>query len=132
MLPDSFTEACDRLSQVVDDVQFERLRWARTEGPMLARLEALAHGALEPREEIELVQEGASPAIKRFVLKVHGNRVVGLALWLDAGRAMAAPELIARSRYTLASTEAICADYALVDEAWMVATMQEVFSRIQG
>ena len=132
MPQDSFAIACDRLSHVVDDVQFERLRWARNEGPMLARLEALAHAALESREEIELVQEGATTDIKRFVLKVHSIRVMGIALWLDAGRAMVTAEMIARTKFALASTEVISVDYAMVDEAWMVAAFQELFGRIEG
>ena len=127
-----FDQACDRLSSVVDDVQFERLRWARNEGPKLARLEELAHGALASREEFELVQEGASADIKRFVLKVHSIRVVGVALWLDGSRAVVGAEPAARSKFTLASDTPISVDYALVDEDWMSAALQELFSRIQG
>eukprot|EP01042_Synura_sphagnicola_P018123 gene18123-22915_t len=46
MTQDSFEDACDRLSQGIDAVQFERLRWSKTEGPMLARLVELVHLAI--------------------------------------------------------------------------------------
>lgn len=131
MTQDPFALACDRLSHVVDDVQHERLRWSRNEGPKLARLVELAHSALESREEFELVQEGASTDIKRFVLKVHGKRVIGVAIWLDAGRAVVAPEIAARTAYRLTSIDPIFADYAQVDEAWMIAALQTVFSRVE-
>ena len=58
MAQDSFELACDRLSGAVDGVLFERLRWARTEGPMLARLVELAQGAVEARGDIDLSDEG--------------------------------------------------------------------------
>ena len=47
MPQDSFQLECDRLSHIVDGALFERLRWERNEGPMLARLVALAHSAFE-------------------------------------------------------------------------------------
>ena len=46
-----FELECDRLSSVVDNALFERLRWERNVGPVLARLVALAHAALEKRSE---------------------------------------------------------------------------------
>ena len=87
MPQDSFQQECDRLSQAVDAAQFERLRWAKVEGPMLAKLVSLALGAIETRPEFELTEEGATNDLKRFVLKVHSNRVAAIALWLENGPA---------------------------------------------
>ncbi len=126
-----FQRECDRISQAVDGVQYERMRWAKTEGPMLARLVELAQGAIAERSEFELTEEGATSDIKRFVLKVHSNRVVGLSLWLEQGNALAQIEEVGRSRYGVIPGEAVSADYALVDEQWMAATLQSLFGRIR-
>jgi hypothetical protein len=131
MSQDSFLLECDRISQGVDGVQFERRRWARTEGPMLARLVELAQAAIEDRDDFELVEEGASSDIKRFVLKVHSNRVVAIALWLERGHAFANVEDVSRSRYRIIAGEPVSADFALVDENWMAATLQDLLTRIQ-
>ena len=125
-----FQMECDRISQAVDGVLYERLRWSKTEGPMLARLVELAHQALADRDEFELVEEGATSDIKRFVLKVHSNRVAGLSLWLDQGRAMLSIEEIGRSRYAIAPGDVLSADFALVDEHWMAVALQAMFGRI--
>ena len=45
MLED-FEAACDRLSQAIDSAQYERIRWSRTEGPMLDHLVELVRGAI--------------------------------------------------------------------------------------
>lgn len=132
MTDDSFFLTCDRLSQSVDATQYERLRWAKTEGPMLARLVELAHGAIADRPEFELTEEGATGDIRRFVLKIHGHRVIGLVIWLDQDhRACLTVENIARGRYQVMAGDPVSADYALVDEAWMAATLQVLFARIQ-
>lgn len=132
-VPDtSFDLECDRLSHVVDDAQFERLRWARTEGPMLARLVALAEGALEERSDFALVEEGTSRDDKRFTLKVHGNRVVTVVVSLDGSRAVMRVEEAERSRYRVLPGEPVSAEFALVDEAWMASALQQLFSRIQS
>ena len=132
-VPDtSFDLECDRLSHVVDDAQFERLRWARTEGPMLARLVALAEGALEERSDFALVEEGTSRDDKRFTLKVHGNRVVTVVISLDGNRAVMRVEEAERSRYRVLSGEPVSAEFALVDEAWIASALQQLFSRIQS
>lgn len=128
---DSFEIECDRLSQVVDGAQFERLRWARTEGPMLARLVALAQGAVEPREDFELTEEGSSGDHKRFVLKVHGTRVVAVGLGLDRGHVQISAEAIDRSRFKLAPGEVLTADFGTVDEHWMASALQEMFGRVR-
>jgi len=127
---DSFHAECDRISQAVDGVQYERMRWAKTEGPMLARLVELAQAAVAQREEFELTEEGATSDIKRFVLKVHSNRVVGIALWLDQGRAVIDIETVGRSRYEVSPGDPVSADYPLVDEPWMATTLHTLFGRI--
>lgn len=122
--------ACDRLSQAVDAVQYERLRWAKHEGPILARLVALAHAAIEDRGEFELAEEGASSDRKRFVLKVHGTRVAALTFWVAAGLAYASIETVIRSKYAVSDDSALSVEYAAVDELWMAGTLHELFSRI--
>jgi hypothetical protein len=134
MTPDthdaSFEDACDRVSQAVDAVQFERLRWSRNEGPMLARLVELLHQAIAARDDFELSEEGASSDIKRFVLKVHANRVAGIAVQLDQGRASVTIEEISRSRYAIAPGDPVLTEFAHVDEGWMAETLQTLFGRI--
>ena len=123
---------CDRLSQIVDAPQFERLRWARTEGPMLAKLVELTQGAIDGRSDFELAEEGASTDIKRFILKVHGNRIVAIVIRIEQRQPHLSVEAIGRSAYTVAPGDPITADFALVDESWMAATLQNLFSRIQS
>ena len=132
MPQDSFQLECDRLSNAVDRALFERLRWERNEGPMLARLVALAHSALEARPEFEFVEEGATRDIKRFVLKVHGNRVVGITLRVEGGRAILDAHAFERSKYSLSEGSSIAADFDAVDEPWMAGALQQVFGRIRA
>lgn len=130
MTDNSFDLECDRLSHVVDDVQFERLRWARHEGPMLARLVELARGAIAERSDFELIEEGASRDEKRFVLKVHSNRICALVLGLNGPQAVVDIQPIDRSRYLLAPGHPATGDFARVDEAWMAMALRHLFSRI--
>ncbi len=132
MPQDPFEFECDRLSQVVDAIQFERLRWDRTEGPMLAKLVALAHSALESRGEYELSEEGSSTAIKRSVLKIHGNRIMAITIWLKDGLAHVKAEQIDRSPYQLAPGNPHSAEFGAIDQQWMAAALQELFSRVRG
>lgn len=131
MPEDSFHLECDRLSDIVDHALFERLRWERNEGPMLAHLVALAHSALERRSEFELVEEGATRDIKRFVLKIHGNRVVGITLSIEGGRAILDAQALERSKYALSGGAAVTADFEAVDEPWMGGALQEQFRRVR-
>lgn len=130
MSQDRFELECDRLSQASDGVQYERLRWERNEGPKLARLVALAHAAFDQRSEFELAEEGSTSAVKRFILKIHANRVVAVSLWLMEGSANMRVEQIERSRYRVADTTALSVDFAQLDEQWMASAMQELFSRV--
>ncbi|MGH6787087.1 MAG: hypothetical protein ACREBO_09675 [Novosphingobium sp.] len=125
-----FETACDRVSRIVDPAQFERLRWAREEGPLLDKLVALAHAAIESRGDFELTEEGATSDIKRFTLKIHSNRVVGIALWLEDGQAHLRAEEVSRSPYRLAPGQPRSVAYAGIDAAWMDAGLEDVFGRI--
>jgi hypothetical protein len=127
---DSFQQECDRLSQTVDDALFTRLRWERNEAPMLAKLVALAHGALEDRPEFELTEEGATSDIKRFVLKVHSIRIMAIAIFLEGRRVNVRAEAIDRSKYTVAQGPVVAADFDSVDEQWMRFALQEQFARV--
>lgn len=98
---------------------------------MLSRLVELSMAALADRSDYELAEEGSSGDIKRFVLKVHGTRVVALAIGLIAGRVVIGAEPIDRSRFRLSSGEPITADYAEVDEAWIAGALLQMFSRVQ-
>jgi hypothetical protein len=129
---ESFQLECDRLSHIVDGALFERLRWERNEGPMLARLVALAHSAFEMRPEFEMVEEGATRDVKRFVLKVHGNRVVGISLRIDGGSAHLEAHALDRSKYGLSDGGAATAAFEAVDEPWMVRALEGQFGRVQA
>lgn len=132
MNQNSFDAACDLLSSQVDQNQFDRLHWDRTRAPMLARLVTLAKSALESRPEFELAEEGSTRDIKRFVLKVHSNRVVAVAVGLDNERAMVGAEAIDRSRFRLTPGAPVSVDYGSVDQDWMSKALQELFSRIHS
>lgn len=121
---------CDRLSQAIDGAEFERLRWAKTEGPMLARLVELAHSTLEERSEFTLADEGSSNAAKRFVLKVHNSRVVAITLSLENGCAKVQADEIERSPYRLSDGLPLSVDFQQADKAWMVSAFRELFGRI--
>jgi hypothetical protein len=123
--------ACDRLSTIVDGVQFERLRWDRTEGPMFARLVALAHAALESRPDFDLVEEGMSRDEKRFVLKIHANRIVAFSITLDGTRAVMCVEPIERGKYAVTAGPPVVVEFAQMDEAMMARSLEHLFSRIQ-
>ncbi len=128
---DSFQLECDRLSEIVDRALSDRLRWERNEGPMLAHLVALAHSAFETRSEFELVEEGATRDLKRFVLKIHSKRVMAISMQIEGGQAVLQAEPIERSNYRLAEGVPVTAEFATVDEAWMAGALERQFGRIQ-
>jgi len=129
---DGFELECDRLSHIVDVALFERLRWERNEGPKLAHLVALAHAALKERSEFELVEEGASRDTKRFALKIHGNRVVGISMRVEGSNALLEAHALDRSKYDVSDGVATTGDFATVDEPWMAGALQEQFSRVRS
>jgi hypothetical protein len=131
MPDDSFEIECDRLSKVVDDVQFERVRWARDEAPMLDRLVELAQAAVKDRPDIELVDEGSKGPIKRYVLKVHGFRIVSVSLGLEAGTVAVWGEAIERSKYRIVNGQRHSVDFQQLNEAWMKDTLRALMGEIQ-
>lgn len=131
-MADDFDNACDRLSAAVDSVQFERIRWSRTEGPMLEALAALLRSALGEREEFELSEEGSSGRRRRFVLKVHTFRIVAVNIALDGRQVTVWGETIERGRGRVANAQGRTAAYETVDEAWMKRALAAVFSEIEA
>ncbi len=112
MHDDRFELECDRLSKAVDSVQYERIRWAKNEGPMLDRMAQLAQAAVAGRADFELTDEGPRTDLRRYVIKVHGTRVVAVSLGLAEGR-----------RLTV--------DFPQLDEAWMNATLGAVIAEAE-
>ena len=98
---------------------------------MLAHLVALARSALEGRSEFELVEEGATRDLKRFVLKIHGNRVIAISMHIEGGQAVLQAETLERSRYRLIDAAPLTADFASVDAPWMADALQQQFRCIQ-
>lgn len=99
---------------------------------MLAKLVALAHGSLEGRPEFELTEEGATSDVKRFVLKVHSNRIMAIAIFLDGRQVNVRAEALDRSKYTIADGPVMSADFDAVDEQWMRSALQEQFARVRS
>ncbi len=122
---------CDQLSHTVDAVQFERMRWARDEAPKLAHLVELATAAVAQRPDFELTDEGSGGALRRFILKVHGFRVMALALRLTGNTVSVQSEPIERSKYTLRQAEPVTAEFEQVDSAWMAQALGAQFALIQ-
>jgi hypothetical protein len=130
-VPDSsFTSTCDRLSGLVDPAQYERLRWSRHEGPMLARLVALAQGAIEQRPDFELIEENAASSQRRFMLKIHGSRIVALVLSLDGNDAVLHVEAVERGKFAVGPDARVSGEFTMVDEAWMMAALERLFAGI--
>ena len=130
-MADDFDNACDRLSSAVDSAQFERLRWARTEGPMLDALVGLLRSALGEREEFELSEEGSNGARRRFVIKVHSFRIAAVNLELDGRQVTLWGEAIERGRGRIVDPQRQTAAYDAIDEAWMKRALAAVFSGIE-
>lgn len=130
MQQDPLELECDRLSETVDTFLYQRIRWDRVEGPMLAKLSQLANATFEGRPDFELAEEGATADLKRFVLKVHSNRVVAIKMWLANGRALLDIEEIERSKYKVAASEPLSVAFDGVDEAWMAQAMQAALARV--
>lgn len=129
---DPLEQECDRLSNAVDSFQYERIRWDRIEGPLLAKLAELSRAAFESRPDFELTEEGATSDLKRFVLKVHSNRIIAIKMWLAGGRALIDAEEIERSKYKVAQAEPISIEFDGVDEQWMAASMRAILARVRN
>lgn len=97
---------------------------------MLARLAELLHLALEDRPDFALGEEGSSKSIKRYVLRIHGTRIIALTIRLHEGCAVLDGEMLERSKFLLKPGDPLCDEFALVDEVWMEAALQVLFSRV--
>jgi hypothetical protein len=128
---DIFDQACNRLSRIVDPAQYKLLMWSRNEAPMFVRLCELLHQALEDRPDFELSEEASTKSVKRYVLKIHGNRIIAVTLGLQKGCAILDAEAIERSRYLVRPDDPLCDDFELIDETWMAAALSVLFSRIE-
>ncbi len=129
MSHDPFQSACDQFSHLVDDTQFERFRWARDEAPKLARLVELFKAAFEGRDDFDLAEEGTTPEYKRYLIKVHGQRTVAVAIMLKDGRAIFGSEPVVRSRFTVEDGDPIATYYDNVDEQWIADTLRTLIGR---
>ena len=83
------------------------------------------------RADVEINEEGGEGATKRFVIKVHGQRIAGIAVALDKGRAIAAVGPIERSEFTVAQGDPLHTRYENVDEVWMAKTLGTLMERIE-
>ena len=106
------------------------MRWARDEGPMLERLVELARATVAERPDFELTEEGSSAACKRFVLKVHGFRIVALNLGLEGGTVSVWAEEIERSKYKAINAQRRTAEFQAVDEQWIKDAIRASFSEV--
>lgn len=132
MALDDFQLECDRLSNAVDETQYERFRWDRDEAPKLARLVELVQGSFAERRDFDLAEEGATSGYKNYVLKVHSMRTVAISVRLKNGKAVLASETIDRSPYTLSETGPVGTDYENVDEQWVAAALKMLLGRIRA
>jgi inactivated superfamily I helicase len=126
-----FESACDTLSNAVDPVQFERLRWGRSEGPMLARLVELAQAAMSGREDFDLVEEGSTRDAKRYTVKVYSGRVAALVLSLDDGRGVASIVDTERSKCRVVDAVPVSAEFSTIDAEWMANALGQLLSHVQ-
>ena len=127
-MADPFESALDRLSNKIDSVQYERLRWSKNEGPMLDHLVALTQAAFEGRPDYELSEEGSSEARKRFVIKVHGFRVAAFTVALEGRNVTVSSEVIERGRVRAVGEARPSAPYEAVDQAWMNDALTQILA----
>jgi hypothetical protein len=57
---------------------------------------------------------------------------MAIVISLDRGRAVIQAEAIDRSRYRVQAGPPVSAEFADIDEPWMAAALQELFSRVQA
>ncbi len=131
MSVENFDHSCDRLSSIVDRALYERLTWERNVGPRLARMVELARGVFADREEFELSEEGASRDIKRYIVKIHGKRVLAVSLTIHKGVAVVAGSEIERSRFSLEASQPLTADPDAIDAEWMTDAFHQIFARVR-
>ncbi len=133
MAHNALTTACDRFSDVVDDVQFERFRFTRDEAPKLAHLVEMTQAAFANRDDFELAEEGGSGGqanYKRFLIKVHSKRTVAIAVMLKDNMAMLGAEPVERSAYTIEMDAPIMTEYDAADPQWIEQALAQIVARI--
>ena len=91
----------------------------------------LIQAVIADRPEFELNEEGATNELKRYVLKVHGHRIMAISMWLAAGEVQATAEQIERSRFQVADSAPVTTASDALDEAWMTATLEELIGRVR-
>ncbi|WP_295633547.1 hypothetical protein [Novosphingobium sp.] len=129
---DSFQQMCDQVSAVVDAVQYERMRWARDVGPRLAEMVTMTLASIEGRIDLEFSEEQSTTEIKRFILKVHGVRVIGLTLWIEDGQAHMQPVEIDRSRYLLSAKGTLSVELDGLNAEWIAQALRTAFGLIEA
>ena len=128
---DGFQDMCDHISSVVDTVQYERMRWARDVGPRLAEMVTLMLATIEARVDLEFSEEQSTTDIKRYILKVHGVRVIGLTLWIEDGQAHIQPIEIDRSRYRLSAKGTLSVEIEALNAEWIALALRTAFGLIE-
>ena len=134
MADNEFQKICDRFSDTVDDVSFERFRWTRDEAPKLAHLVEMTEAAFADREDYELAEEGGSGSqagFKRFLIKVHGKRTVAVAVMLKDGQAILGAEPVERSAYTISQETPLSIGYDNANEAWIKQSLAQIIAEIK-
>lgn len=130
----AFRDICDRLSGTVDGTQFERFRWTRDEAPRLKELIDMVVASFADREDIDLAEEGGASGqsnYKRFIIKVHGQRIVALAVMYKDGQAILGAEPVERSPYTVTRSDPVHAPFEQVDRAWVEQALGQLIATIQ-
>ena len=129
---DSFQQMCDQVSAVVDAVQYERMRWARDVGPRLAEMVTMTLASIEGRIDLEFSEEQSTTDIKRYILKVHGVRVIGLTMWIEDGQAHMQPVEIDRSRYLLSAKGILSVELEGLNAEWIAQALRTAFGLIEA
>ena len=129
---DSFQQMCDHVSAVVDAVQYERMRWARDVGPRLAEMVTMTLASIEGRIDLECSEEPSTTELKRYILKVHGVRVIGLTMWIEDGQAHLQPVEIDRSRYMLGAKCTLSVELEGLNAEWIAHALRTAFGLIEA
>ena len=131
----AFRDICDQFSGSVDKEQFERFRWTRDEAPKLKQLIDMVHEVFEDREDYALAEEGGSAGgqvgFKRFLLKVHGQRTVAIAIMFKDGLAVLGAEPVERSNYTIQREQPVYAPFDQIDQAWVEDALAQLIADIK-
>jgi hypothetical protein len=131
MPTDTFQSACDRLSNAVDGVQFERLRWSRHEGPVLTSLVDFTQIAFNDRPDFEMNEEGSTRDEKRYTVKIYGNRVAALVFSIVNSQAAIGIAAVERGKCRVATVPPVSIAFTDVDQAWVDGALAQLFGHIE-